>query len=1133
MINRKGSIQKGGMLLEAIAVLGLIAVSAPAIYKKNVERVQEIRDMSKASKLRAIKEASSSYIEKRYDDIVRDVTSEEDIHQIDINDLSEYLPNGFNTPNNVRVFINVKKKSKSATDPVESRPLSLVSALVVDDEEIDDTRAGKIVRMIGVEGGFSTDDGMIRGNKGMWKIDKTSSLYSGLGIPNNRIVVSSTFAKNTSSSEYMYRNKVEGYPEANMMFTDIDMNGNSIERVGRLALRYNNGDRWAETDDGTSGNPQGSTGGADRDAGLSLLVHGERGELIGKSRNEAKTGPEYEWWDEDVANKTHLDNRVTMELSAGGPDSSGDGYLRLNSGDDVSCSRIESNYTMPDRGMVVSGVSGGGAFVVCSNLGSDPDNPNYGSPTATLAADYEGSIGGGNPDAVGNGYMLVTNPSNNRKAVAYGDYGYSFYNPNRMAYSGGAIETVNNSGNVTAILAAQVQAGAAGADKTENHSQSSVMNLNDSSGSLKAQVRADQDGGYVHVYDDLENNPTVTLAGSKDDGEDRSHSVVARRNNMGSTKLQSDYSQTDSTANGAAIVRNEASNNEVAVMSNDSSDSGYFVLKEGLAENEKFKATSNNGAAAGGSAMYFGNRANSSSLNSGDISTKTVSVETVYNGSQGGHMNISTSGGNGSLEIASRNSDENVDTGAAMYGRNSNDQITVKLHSDTRGDTGNIRGGGLILENRTTDSKAELLTSSNEEGAGNGGTLALHHDNKRNVLVSTRGPGASGWMSLSDDDERGVDVYGEYNDGAAVLLTPKKTSSNANIATNHSTVEMFGSGQYDGNTFNSPVVNVRGKNGARSSSLVSYGNINESNSSIAGLTNKSGGIVTRDSSGENAYLIGDSNNDSTGGWARFGNNAGTLVDMHADKSSQGAKMLVGNSFKIHANDGSGESMMETVNAQASARIRVGDGGITAKEAESLIVNADSYNGVGGSYMRGFILSAIGNNMPSFATYNKAIGHTQCIQEQKNCPIWKKNDAGVWYFTGEYRGQEIGATWGRNSDVYTGRMHDYSLYSAGESPDGRNYHLKSARHVGRYDLIKKPDDYHMDYTLSGFVDSFLGDLFNGNNYLSKHNVKSRWHDNSDSSMRDRGPWSKSSHAIRSGMDFPDQIPPEWNVDNFNY
>ena len=58
----KSSEQRGTLLVEAIAMLALIAMVTPTLYRKSAERLQEIQDINIASQMRTLNTAINSFI---------------------------------------------------------------------------------------------------------------------------------------------------------------------------------------------------------------------------------------------------------------------------------------------------------------------------------------------------------------------------------------------------------------------------------------------------------------------------------------------------------------------------------------------------------------------------------------------------------------------------------------------------------------------------------------------------------------------------------------------------------------------------------------------------------------------------------------------------------------------------------------------------------------------------------------------------------------------------------------------------------------------------------------------------------------------------------------------------------------
>ena len=65
-INDIKTNQKGSLMIEAIAMLGLISMVTPVIYKKAAERTTEMQDINAASQVRVIVKAIDDYLRDNY-----------------------------------------------------------------------------------------------------------------------------------------------------------------------------------------------------------------------------------------------------------------------------------------------------------------------------------------------------------------------------------------------------------------------------------------------------------------------------------------------------------------------------------------------------------------------------------------------------------------------------------------------------------------------------------------------------------------------------------------------------------------------------------------------------------------------------------------------------------------------------------------------------------------------------------------------------------------------------------------------------------------------------------------------------------------------------------------------------------
>ena len=59
--------QKGSLLIEAMAMLGLIAMVTPMLYRKAAERTSELQDINAAGQMRVLSNAVDTYLRDNYE----------------------------------------------------------------------------------------------------------------------------------------------------------------------------------------------------------------------------------------------------------------------------------------------------------------------------------------------------------------------------------------------------------------------------------------------------------------------------------------------------------------------------------------------------------------------------------------------------------------------------------------------------------------------------------------------------------------------------------------------------------------------------------------------------------------------------------------------------------------------------------------------------------------------------------------------------------------------------------------------------------------------------------------------------------------------------------------------------------
>ena len=108
--------QKGSLMVEAMAMLALISMVTPVVYKKAAERTSELQDINAASQMRSIITSIDKYMKDNYVTMKKGETvktectgTDKDMNYsafkaagdknitVDLNHFCEYLPYGLDT----------------------------------------------------------------------------------------------------------------------------------------------------------------------------------------------------------------------------------------------------------------------------------------------------------------------------------------------------------------------------------------------------------------------------------------------------------------------------------------------------------------------------------------------------------------------------------------------------------------------------------------------------------------------------------------------------------------------------------------------------------------------------------------------------------------------------------------------------------------------------------------------------------------------------------------------------------------------------------------------------------------------------------------------------------------------------
>lgn len=161
----KSIAQRGGLMIEALAMLGLIAVVTPTMYKKSAERTMEVEDINTASTIRTIMNAANDYVGANYSTIIADMGEGDSVKTLPEGLITSYLPYGFDVNKALYNYgtpqLAIAKKGNNLT----------TFALFETNTDIGQERTSRIASLVGSSGGYVTGEKKARGIGGIWKLE--------------------------------------------------------------------------------------------------------------------------------------------------------------------------------------------------------------------------------------------------------------------------------------------------------------------------------------------------------------------------------------------------------------------------------------------------------------------------------------------------------------------------------------------------------------------------------------------------------------------------------------------------------------------------------------------------------------------------------------------------------------------------------------------------------------------------------------------------------------------------------------------------------------------------------------------------------------------------------------------------
>lgn len=193
--------QGGSMMVEAMAMLALIALVTPTLYKKSAERTTELQDINTANHIRTLSNAVDNYVSKNYQALLEDDAAwgANDTISIALDDAEflGFLPYGysFESLKNFNAPIITLKKATDADTKSITAFVQLPKKT-----DIGEMRAARIASMVGSNGGYINNTGEAKGVGGVWNLSNEEVGNLGLNGEMGSVVVASTEAINSATS---------------------------------------------------------------------------------------------------------------------------------------------------------------------------------------------------------------------------------------------------------------------------------------------------------------------------------------------------------------------------------------------------------------------------------------------------------------------------------------------------------------------------------------------------------------------------------------------------------------------------------------------------------------------------------------------------------------------------------------------------------------------------------------------------------------------------------------------------------------------------------------------------------------------------------------------------------------------
>lgn len=232
----KTIMQRGGLMIEALAMLGLIAVVTPTMYKKSAERTMEVEDINTAATIRTVMNAANDYVSSNYSWLISQMNANgQTVRDITAADIGPFLPYGFNLSQPLHNYnAPILKVKRPSTDSNNLTAFALFPATAAPEDGIGQERTSRIAALVGSNGGYKPTANTARGVGGIWSLNEGDfrDVFGNQGNQYSIVTASTDIINSATNNEvdmtkYLQRgsDNAAGTEWKNTMRTDLYMGG--------------------------------------------------------------------------------------------------------------------------------------------------------------------------------------------------------------------------------------------------------------------------------------------------------------------------------------------------------------------------------------------------------------------------------------------------------------------------------------------------------------------------------------------------------------------------------------------------------------------------------------------------------------------------------------------------------------------------------------------------------------------------------------------------------------------------------------------------------------------------------------------------------------------------------------------